>query len=85
MKILNSDLKINIIYCRIANYHLLAQNISNDIKEEFENVKISLFKKGGGVFDIEVDNKLLFSKHIKNRLPKDNEIINLIREFIIGK
>ncbi len=35
-----------------------------------------LEKGGGGVFDVIVDGKLLFSKHTEGRFPQESEILD---------
>lgn len=35
-----------------------------------------LEKGGGGVFDVIVDGKLLFSKHTAGRFPQESEILD---------
>ena len=34
---------------------------------------------GGGVFDVSVDGKLLFSKHKQGRFPEPGEILSILR------
>ena len=31
---------------------------------------------GGGIFDVKVDDKLIFSKHETGRFPENHEILN---------
>ena len=38
-----------------------------------------LIASGGGVFEISVDDKLVFSKQSLGRFPDDGEVVNLIR------
>ena len=84
MKITNGDMKVTITYCGVWNFILRAQDVANEIDEAFNNVVISLVKKGGGVFDITVGNSLIFSKHIKDRFPEEGEIVKLIREEVVS-
>jgi selT/selW/selH-like putative selenoprotein len=34
----------------------------------------------GGVFDVTLDGKLIYSKHETNRFPTDEEILKKVRE-----
>lgn len=34
---------------------------------------------GGGVFDVTLDGKLLFSKHKQDRFPEPGEILSMLR------
>jgi len=43
--------------------------------EKHLGVKPVLEKGGGGVFDVLVDGKLLFSKHAAGRFPQESEIL----------
>ena len=42
-------------------------------------MKSELVAAGGGVFEISVDDKLVFSKRSLGRFPDDGEVVNLIR------
>ena len=39
-----------------------------------------LVRSGGGVFEIEIDGDLIFSKRKSGRFPEDGEIVKLLRE-----
>jgi selenoprotein W-related protein len=43
-------------------------------------VDSTLISGSGGVFDVTVDGKLLFSKHEQGRFPTDQEIIDLMEQ-----
>ena len=48
------------------------------MKNEF-NVETKLVASGGGVFEITVNGKLIFSKKSLDRFPEDGEVLGLIR------
>jgi len=48
------------------------------LKKAFE-VDSELIAAGGGVFEVSVDGKLIFSKRSLDRFPEDGEIDGLIR------
>lgn len=50
---------------------------TNDIKA------LSLIPSSGGVFEIKVNEKLIFSKKELNRFPNENEIEDIIEEEYI--
>jgi selenoprotein W-related protein len=52
----------------------LAAAISNELGFESE-----LVKGENGIFDVEVDNKIIFSKKQAGRFPDKKEIIKLLR------
>ena len=43
-------------------------------------VSPKLVKGGGGVFDVVVNGRTIFSKHEAGRFPDDDEIVNLLKE-----
>lgn len=44
-----------------------------DIKERY-NVEAELIPSGGGVFEVEVDGELIFSKKAADRFPEHEEV-----------
>jgi selenoprotein W-related protein len=47
--------------------------------EKALGIDASLLPSGGGVFEITVDGKRIFSKKQLGRFPEDNEVLGLIR------
>jgi selT/selW/selH-like putative selenoprotein len=47
--------------------------------EENTGIKAELIKSGGGVFEVEADGELIFSKKKEFRFPEDSEIINILK------
>jgi len=45
-------------------------------------IRADLIKSGGGVFEIEVDGQLIFSKKAKGRFPEDHELFPQIQALI---
>jgi len=45
------------------------------------DTKSELVASGGGVFEISVDGKLVFSKRRTGRFPEDGEVLELIRNL----
>jgi len=52
--------------------------LADEIKSQF-SLEAELIRTGGGVFEIEIDNELVFSKKAEDRFPEDNEVIDLIK------
>ena len=48
------------------------------IKKELE-LEVELLEGGGGIFDVEADEEVLFSKAVAGRFPEAGEVIALIR------
>jgi len=51
-----------------------------ELKSKFDYVNIELISSGGGVFEIILDNNLIFSKKALERFPEEGEVEKLIRE-----
>ena len=51
-----------------------------EIKKEL-GVDSQLVRGGGGIFDVTVDNKRIFSKHDEGRFPSENEIVEKLRSM----
>jgi len=54
--------------------------LAQAIEKEF-NEKPQLIKSGGGVFEIEADGVLIFSKKKEFRFPSNDEIIKKIKNL----
>ena len=50
------------------------------IEKQF-GIKAELIKGTGGVFEVTLNNSLIFSKKELGRFPDDNEIKNIIDEY----
>ena len=46
------------------------------IEDRYEDAEIELVRGSGGIFDVHVDGKLIFSKHEVSRFPDDKEILD---------
>jgi selenoprotein W-related protein len=42
-------------------------------------VEPKLIKGGGGIFDVEADGEMIFSKHQVGRFPEDEEVLAKLR------
>jgi len=70
-------MKIEIEYCNEWNYLPTASSLAAELKEKY-NVEPQLISSSGGVFEIQLDGKLIFSKKQLGRFPEDNEIQEMI-------
>ena len=73
-------MKISIEYCSMWNYLPRASSLEAEIKNDFDQAEVSLISSGGGVFEIRLDDDLIFSKKSLNRFPDDDEIRQLIMD-----
>ena len=67
-------MKISIEYCGMWNYYPRAASLAADIKKE-TGVEAELVHSGGGVFEVEKDGELIFSKKALGRFPLNEEIL----------
>lgn len=76
--------KVYIEYCTSWGYLgravALAENVLNKHKNNVGEVIIQ--PSSGGVFEVKVDDNLLFSKKELNRFPEDGEAENLVSELL---
>ena len=71
-------MKLSIEYCSVWNYLPKASSLEAELKQSFPTLDISLISSGGGVFEVVLDGKLLFSKKALSRFPEKGEILNII-------
>ena len=73
-------MKISIEYCAMWNYLPKAASLEVELKNNFPQADISLISSGGGVFEISLNDNLIFSKKALNRFPDSGEIKKLIMD-----
>ena len=52
------------------------------LKAKYDGAAVELISSGGGVFEVTLENELIFSKKDLGRFPDDGEIDNLIDQAI---
>lgn len=70
-------MKISIEYCTSWGYLNQALSLRESIQKQF-GIKAELIKGIGGVFEIKLNDILLFSKKELHRFPEENEVESLI-------
>lgn len=70
-------MKVSIEYCTSWGYLNQALSLRESIEKQF-GVKAELIKGIGGVFEVSVNDNLLYSKKDLGRFPNENEIEDLI-------
>ena len=71
---------MSIEYCTMWGYLDKALSLRETIEKQF-GIKAELIKGTGGVFEVTLNNSLIFSKKELGRFPDDNEIKNIIDEY----
>jgi len=76
---------IEITYCRLCNWGLragwMAQELLTTFAEELGTVMLTP-DVTGGVFEVRVDDELVWSRKEKGRLPDIKELKQLVRDYI---
>ena len=77
-------MEIKLEFCVVWNYTPRAVGTIEDVLEIYGNkvTNIELIPSGGGVFEFQLNEKLLFSKKELGRHSDDGEILKLIEEEI---
>ena len=73
-------MRITIKYCGEWNYYPRAASLAKDLEKEFPTVKVEFFEGYGGVFDVYMNEELIFSKTRVGRFPQSDEIISKLKE-----
>ena len=71
-------MNIRIEYCMEWNYEPKALSLREELKSKFDIFRFEMIESDGGVFEVELNDQLIFSKKNLERFPKDNEIIEII-------
>ena len=70
---------VKIVYCSPCGYLPFAENLKSAIHGHVKDSNINLVAGKGGVLDVFVDNKLIFSKHKEGRFPEIKEILSKVK------
>ena len=73
-------MKVTIEYCAVWNYLPRASSLEAELKQTFQGIDVQLISSGGGVFEVTLNDRLIFSKRSLNRFPDDGEIEKLIEQ-----
>lgn len=55
----------------------------DDSNFRYDIVEITLLPKSGGIFEVLVDNQLIFSKKEMGRFPEKEEVSSIIRQKFV--
>lgn len=74
-------MQVNIIYCNQWAYRPIASRVGDEILSVYPDADLIGIPSFGGVFEVEVDGKNIFSKEKDGRFPIQGEIIKRIKEL----
>ena len=79
-------MKLEIKYCTSWGYLARAAGLADAVSSKFGNdVDIELTPSSGGVFELSLDGKLLFSKQKTGRFPDEKEVEGIMSSMEKGK
>jgi selenoprotein W-related protein len=69
-------IRLTIEYCEVGNYSKIARRLATQLLEEFRGwaIELELRPSNGGVFEVSVDGRPVFSKKATSRIPEADEI-----------
>ena len=72
-------MKIDIHYCTDWNYEPQAASLADELRKSM-GVEAKLVPGGNGIFDVIVDDKLVFSKFKAGRFPEPGEVVSKLKQ-----
>ena len=73
-------MNISIEYCMQWNYEPKALSLRESIQKQF-GIEAKLIKSSGGVFEVKLNNSLIFSKKDLGRFPNENEVEDILSDY----
>ncbi len=73
-------MNISIEYCMQWNYEPKALSLRESIQKQF-GIEAKLIKSSGGVFEVTLNNSLIFSKKDLGRFPNSNEVEDILNDY----
>jgi selenoprotein W-related protein len=79
--------RVTVRYSKLGNYLSVARQLADAIRQEFADVDVrtELIPSPGGVYEVGVNGKLVFSKRATYRLPSPDEIFYHVRAAVTAK
>ena len=71
--------KIEITYCSLWNYKPEAVSLAADLREFGVDDQINLLPGDNGIFEVTLDDKLIYSKTRSGDFPNSGEIADIAR------
>ena len=73
-------MEVSIEYCTSWGYLNQALSLRDSIESKF-GIKTELIKGTGGVFEVSLNNSLIFSKKELGRFPNEKEVENILDDY----
>jgi len=77
-----NKIDVQIEYCVPCDYSDYALKVSRELLKEFQHDinSLTLITGSKGIFDIKINDELVFSKNKLNRFPDTGEVSELLKE-----
>jgi len=74
-------MKIEIVFCTQWNYKPKAVVTAEEIEKNFD-IKVNLIGGSGGIFDVKLEDKIIYSKHDRRRFPQEGEMTEILKRIL---
>ena len=72
-------MNVSIKYCTEWNYLPYASRVEEELNATFSGINVQLIPGHGGVFEVTLDNRLIYTKSNTGRFPEAEEITKIIK------
>ena len=81
------DFRIEIEYCTQCNWMIRASWVTQEILNSFVNniQGITLIPSGGGIFEIRINDEVVWSLKLNKKFPEPKEIKQIVRDRVDPK
>ena len=78
------QVKVKIVYCRPCGYLDRALDLARDVLSYFEGVNVELEQGKNGIFDVYINDELVFSRYKEKRFPLNEEILKEVGKKLMS-
>jgi len=80
----NEKYIVSIEYCAHCNYKAQAIRVADELMSKYQHIidQITIIMGSGGIFNVQVNGQMLFSKHELKRHASEGEITQLFSEMV---
>jgi selT/selW/selH-like putative selenoprotein len=78
------QLKVKIVYCRPCGYLDRALDLARDVLNYFEGVNVELEQGKNGIFDVYINDELVFSRYKEKRFPFNEDILKEVGKRLMS-
>ena len=73
-------MKLSIEYCNVWNYLPRAASMASELLEKYgmDIKSLTLIPSGGGVYEVEMDGKLIYSKKKTGKFPELKDVTSVL-------